>query len=215
MSVKRPRILIGDDHAVVVEGLRRLLDRPEFELIGVADDGLALIKTALELQPDVIITDVTMPSLNGIDAAREIHKRNRRPKIIFFSMHQEIAYVTAALAAGGSGYVVKTAPLEDLVKGIRAVLDGSTYLSKKIAKSVAKVRELRPSRGEKANGPLTHRQREVLQMLAEGKQVKEIAAVLNLSPKTVEFHKYRIMALLGLHSVADLARYAQKRGMVE
>lgn len=215
MSAKRPSILIGDDHAVVVEGLRRNLNPAEFEVVGVADDGLALIKAALELQPDLIITDITMPSLNGIDAAREIHKRNRRLKIIFFSMHQEIAYVTAALAVGGSGYVVKTAPVEELIKGIRAVLDGRTYLCKRIAKSVEKVREIRPTSSQSANDLLTLRQREVLQLLAEGNQVKEIAAVLDLSPKTVEFHKYRIMTLLGLHSVADLARYAQKRGMVE
>ncbi len=212
--MKRSTVLIADDHAVVVEGLRRILDRPEFEVVGIARDGRALLQAATQLQPDVIIADVAMPLLNGIDAVREIHKQNRKLKIIFLTMHPETAYATAALAAGASGYVLKSAAGEELINAIHGVLDGRTYVSKSIAKSVERAREIRSMKNRGPIDLLTHRQREVLQLLAEGKQVKEIAALLNLSPKTVEFHKYRIMDLLGVHTVAGLARHAQKCGIV-
>ena len=212
--MKRSTVLIADDHAVVVEGLRRMLERPEFEVVGAARDGRALLQAAAQLQPDVIIADVAMPLLNGIDAVREIHKQNRKPKIIFLTMHPETAYATAALAAGASGYVLKSAAGEELINAIHDVLDGWTYVSKSIAKSVERALEIRSMKNQSPIDLLTHRQREVLQLLAEGKQAKEIAAVLNLSPKTVEFHKYRIMDLLGVHTVAGLARHAQKWGIV-
>jgi DNA-binding NarL/FixJ family response regulator len=207
-------VLIADDHAVVVEGLRHILDRPEFAVVGVAHDGRALAQAAAELQPDVIITDIAMPSLNGIDAVREIHQRSRKPKIIVLTMHSEVAYATAALAAGASGYVLKSAAGAELISAIREVLTGRTYIAKSIAKSVEHALEIRSTKKRSTVDLLTQRQREVLQLLAEGKQVKEIAAVLELSPKTIEFHKYRIMDLLGLRTVADLTRYALKRGMV-
>lgn len=214
--MKRSRILIADDHAIVVEGLRRLLDRPEFEVVGVASDGRALMQAAAQLQPDLIVTDVTMPLLNGIDAAREIHRLDPKAKIIFLTMHSEIAYATAALSAGASGYVIKSAASDELIDAIHSALKGKPYVSRSISKSVEQARKRRPTNNNRnAPDPLTHRQREVLQLLAEGKQVKEIAAVLNLSTKTIEFHKYRIMAVLDLHTVVDLARYAQKRGIVE
>jgi DNA-binding NarL/FixJ family response regulator len=213
--MKRSRILIADDHAIVVEGLRRVLKRPEFEVVGVAGDGRALIEAAAKLQPEVIITDIAMPLLNGIDAAQAIHRQNRKIKIIFLTMHSELAYVTAALAAGASGYVLKSAAGEELLDAIEAAINGRTYLPESIAKRMKHAREMPPSGIHCVIDQLTHRQREVLQLIAEGKQVKEIAAMLNLSPKTVEFHKYRIMYLLDLRTVADLARYAQKLGMVE
>lgn len=207
--------MIADDHEVVVEGLRRILDRRKFEVVGVANDGRALVQTAQKLRPDVIITDVAMPRLNGIDAAREIHSRNPNLKIIFLTMHPEVAYARAALAAGAAGYVLKSAAGEELIDAIGAALNGRIYISKSIAKSVKDAREIRSTNGHDAVDLLTHRQREILQQLAEGRQVKEIAAGLKLSPKTVEFHKYRIMNLLNLRTVADLARYAQRRGIVE
>ena len=213
--VKPTRILIADDHAVVVEGLRRILDLPEFQVVGVVNDGRALLRAAVELQPDLIVSDVAMPSLNGIDAAREILKQNKKPKIVFLTMHSDVAYASAALTAGASGYLVKSAAGTELIDAVRAVLKGHTYVSKSIAKAVERARQISPRNDRHGIDLLTHRQREVLQMLAEGRQVKEIAAELNLSPKTVEFHKYRIMKLLGLNTVADLARYALKRGMVE
>ena len=213
--MNRSRVLIADDHTIVVEGLRRILDRPEFEVVGVVHDGRGLLQAAVELRLDVIVSDVAMPLLNGIDAAREIHKQNPKLKIIFLTMHSEVAYAMAAIAAGASGYVLKSDVSEELVTAIRNVLNGRTYISKSIAQSVGQARLIRPTNDRRAVDLLTHRQREVLQLLAEGKQVKEIAAVLKLSPKTVEFHKYRIMNLLGLRTVADLTRYAVKRGMVE
>jgi DNA-binding NarL/FixJ family response regulator len=212
--MKRLRILLADDHAVVIEGLRRILDRPEFEVVGVASDGRALLQAAVRLQPDVIITDVAMPLLNGIDAAREIHKQSPTPKIIFLTMHPEAVYATAALAAGASGYLLKSGAGEELISAIRDALEGRTYISKTIAKSVKRAREVRPANDGSTIDGLTRRQREVLQLLAEGRQAKEIAVVLNVSPKTVEFHKYRIMDLLGVRTVADLTRYALKRGIV-
>jgi DNA-binding NarL/FixJ family response regulator len=213
--MKRRKIVIADDHEVVVEGLRRVLDRREFEVVGVANDGRALIQAAEKLRPDVIITDVAMPRLNGIDAACEIHSRNPNLKIIFLTMHPEVAYATAALDAGACGFVLKSAAGEELIGAIGAALDGRIYISKSIAKSVKDAREIGATNDRDAADPLTHRQREILQQLAEGKQVKEIAAVLNLSLTTVEFHKYRMMHLLSLRTVADLARYAQRRGIVE
>jgi DNA-binding NarL/FixJ family response regulator len=212
--MKRSTVLIADDHAVVVEGLRRILDRPEFEVAGVAIDGQALLQAARQSQPDLIITDVAMPMLNGIDAVREIRRQNRKSKVIFLTMHPEIAYATAALAAGASGYVLKSAAGEELINAIHDVLDGRTYVSKSIAKSVEHAREIRSMKNRDPIDLLTHRQREVLQLLAEGRQAKEIAVLLNVSPKTVEFHKYRIMDLLGLHTVAELTRYAVQHGIV-
>jgi DNA-binding NarL/FixJ family response regulator len=162
----------------------------------------------------VIITDVAMPLLNGIDAVHEIHRQNQKPKVVFLTMHPEVPYATAALAAGASGYVLKSAAGEELIDAIRNALNDRTYISKAIAKSVQHAREIRPMVDGRTDDSLTHRQREVLQLLAEGHQAKEIAAVLDLSPKTVEFHKYRIMDLLGVRTVADLILYAMKRGIV-
>jgi len=192
-----------------------MLDRSGLEVVGVAKDGRALVQAASEKRPDVIITDIAMPLLNGVDAAREIHRQNRKAKIIFLTMHPEVAYATAAFAAGASGYVLKSAAGEELIEAIRSVLNGHTYISRSIAKSVEKAREIKHTNTGSAQDLLTHRQREILQLLAEGRQVKEIAGLLKLSPKTVEFHKYRIMSVLGLRTVAGLARHAQKLGMVE
>jgi DNA-binding NarL/FixJ family response regulator len=213
--MKRSTVLIADDHAVVVEGLRRILDRPEFDVVGVANNGRELLRAAVELRPDVIVSDVAMPLLNGIDAAREIHKQHRKTKIIFLTMHPEPAYARAALASGASAYVLKSAAGEELINAIRTTLGGGTYVSKSIAETLERAQQIRPANGINPAEALTSRQREVLQMLAEGKQVKEIAAILGLSAKTVEFHKYRIMDVLGFRTVVDLARYAQKHGIVE
>jgi DNA-binding NarL/FixJ family response regulator len=213
--MRRLRIVIADDHEVVVEGLRRILDRDKFEVTGVASDGRALIRAARKLHPDAIVTDIAMPRLNGIDSVREIHRRDPNLKIVFLTMHSEVAYATAALAAGAAGYVLKSAAGEELIEALDAAFHGRTYISKSIAKSVKDAREIRPPDTHGAFDLLTHRQREILQQIAEGRQVKEIAAGLKLSPKTIEFHKYRIMHLLNLRTVADLARYAQRRGIVE
>jgi DNA-binding NarL/FixJ family response regulator len=212
--MKPATIVLADDHSVVLEGLRRILDRPEFTVIGVAMDGRSLLQVAAKLQPDLVIIDIGMPRLNGIDAARELHKQNRKSKIVFLTMHSEVAYATAALAAGASAFVLKSGAGEELITAIRHALNGRTYVSKAIARAVEAARATRSTPLRGVGDLLTHRQLEVLQLLAEGRQVKEIAALLKLAPKTVEFHKYRIMSLLGVHTVADLTRYAVRRGML-
>lgn len=210
----RTRVLLADDHAIVAEGLRRILGQPEFDVVGVVADGRALLQAAAELKPDVIVTDVAMPLMNGVDAARQIHKQNPRVKIVFLTMHPEPIYATSALAAGASGYVLKTAAADELMDAVRAGLKGKTYVSKSIRKSVGQAHQTRSAKRISLSDQLTERQREVLQLLAEGRQAKEVGAVLNLSAKTVEFHKYRIMKALGAKSVAELARYALKHGLI-
>ncbi len=212
--MKRLRILLADDHPVVIEGLRRLLDRPDFEIVAAVADGRALLQSAAELRPDVIITDLSMPFLNGIEAARQIRKQNPNSKVIFLSMHREAVWATEALAAGGSGYVVKNSAGEELLTAIQCAVNGRVYVAKSIARAVKRSLEVRPGIDRKSTEKLTQRQREVLQLLAEGRQVKEIAAALKVSPKTVEFHKYRIMDTLGPRTVAELARYAAEHGFV-
>jgi DNA-binding NarL/FixJ family response regulator len=208
------RVLLADDHDIVIEGLRRVLDHPDIEIAGAVHDGRALLRAAKEVQPDVIVTDVTMPLLNGIDATRQIRESDSDVKIIFLTMHPDISFATEALAAGGSGYVLKSSAGDELITAIREASKGNTYVSKSIAEAVQQGLSARSNAWRSQEDKLTSRQREVLQLLAEGLAVKEIAARLNLSPRTVEFHKYRIMDELGLRTVAELGRYAARHGLV-
>lgn len=204
--MKRCRILLADDHAVVLEGLRRILDRPDFEIVGTAHDGAAMLRAAAELHPELIIVDVTMPVLNGIEAARELRKSDHSTKFVFLSMHSEAAYARAALAVGGSAYVLKSSAAEELVGAIKTVLDApSTTFAQAEAEPVEK----------RAGTGLTRRQQEVLQLLAGGRSIKEVATLLRLSSRTVEFHKYRVMQALGVRTVAELGAQAAKHGLVE
>ncbi|HLI63367.1 MAG TPA: response regulator transcription factor [Terriglobales bacterium] len=209
--MKRISILLADDHAVVIEGLRRILDQRGFRIVGAVTDGRALMQAAAELQPDVIITDVAMPLLNGIEAVRQIRQQNPASKVLFFTMHPEVIYARQALAAGACGYVLKSSAGEELIVAINEALNGRVHVDESIARAL----QAQPLSSANPIEGLTRRQREVLQLLAEGRQAKEIAATLNVSPKTVEFHKYRIMDMLGVHTVAELARYAAKHGLVE
>jgi len=208
------RILLADDHSVVLEGLRRILNRPEFEVVGAVTDGRALVEAAANLRPDVIIADVSMPSLNGIEAARQICKLNPKSKIIFLTMHPEAIFAVQAMSAGASGYVLKNAAGDELITAIREVLEGRTYVTPSLAEPVMHALQARRKGSQGTTDRLTSRQREVLQLLAEGRTPKEIAAVLNVSYRTVEFHKYRIMETLGLRTVAALAAYAARQGIV-
>jgi len=210
----RWRILLADDHAVVLEGLRRILNRPEFEVVGAVTNGRALVEAASNLRLDVIIADVSMPSLNGIEAARQICKLNPKSKIIFLTMHPEAIFAVQAMSAGASGYVLKNAAGDELITAIREVLEGRTYVTPSLAEPVMHALQARRKGSQGTTDRLTSRQREVLQLLAEGRTPKEIAAVLNVSYRTVEFHKYRIMETLGLRTVAALAAYAAKQGIV-
>ena len=212
--MNRWRILLADDHDIVVEGLRRVLDQPDLEIVGVVNNGRSLLRAAKEIRPDVIVTDVTMPLLNGIDAARQIRKSNPDVKIIFLTMHPDVTFATEALAAGGSGYVLKSSAGDELLTAIREAMRGHIYVTKSIAEAVKHALSSRSNTWRSPLDKLTSRQREVLQLLAEGLHVKDIASRLNVSPRTVEFHKYRIMDELGLHSAAELGRYAARHGIV-
>lgn len=207
--MKRCRILLADDHAVVLEGLRRILDRPDFEIVGEARDGVAMLQAAAELRPEVIIVDVTMPELNGIEAARELRKFDHTTKFVFLSMHSEAAYARAALAVGASAYVLKSSAAEELVDAIDAVLRESPQAVEAADPQAAE------KRARAARVGLTRRQHEVLQLLAEGRSIKEVAMLLHLSSRTVEFHKYRVMQVLGVRTVAALGAHAAKHGLIE
>ena len=183
--MKRWRLLLADDHDIVIEGLRRVLDHPDLEIVGVVHDGRSLLRAAMELQPDIIIADVTMPLLNGIDAARQIRKSNPSVRIIFLTMHRDVAFATEALAAGGSGYVLKNSAGDELLTAIRETMKGHTYVPKSMAEAVKNGLSSRSNAWRSPLDKLTSRQREVLQLLAEGLLVKEIAAKLNVSPRTV------------------------------
>jgi DNA-binding NarL/FixJ family response regulator len=213
--MKRSRLLLADDHDIVLAGLRMVLDQPDFQIVAAVKDGRSLLKAAAELRPDVIITDLTMPLLNGLDAARQIRRLDPQVKIIFLTMHPDIGYATEALALGNCGYVLKSSVAEELPAAIREVLSGRTYVARAIAETVRQALESRSREILPGAGRLTSRQREVLQMLAEGHAVKEIAFTLNVSPRTVEFHKYRIMEELGVKTVAELVRSAMALGIVK
>ena len=210
--MKRPRVLLADDHKIIVEGMRSLL-QSEFELVGTVEDGRAMVAAAKELKPDVIVADISMPLLNGIETARQLKKANVEAKIIFLTMHPDVTYATRALEAGASGYVLKHSAPSELITAIKEALSGRTYVAPAIAKDVLHF-FAKGSRKRRKDviGP-TPRQREVLQLLAEGHLAKDIASILHISIRTVEFHKYRMMENLGLHTNADLNQYAIKHGL--
>ncbi|MEC4668071.1 MAG: response regulator transcription factor [Nitrospirota bacterium] len=210
--MKRPRVLLADDHKIVVEGLRNLLE-PEFELVGTVEDGRALVAAAAELRPDVIVADISMPLLNGIEAARQIKKADSGAKIVFLTMHPDVTYATRAFEAGASGYVLKHSAPSELVTAIREALKGRTYVTPMIAKDVLQSFMDRSHKREDVFHKLTPRQREILQLVTEGRSAKEIASLLNISPRTVEFHKYRMMEDLGLRTNAELIQFAIKHGL--
>ncbi len=210
--MKRPRVLLADDHKIVVEGLRSLLEA-EFELVGTVEDGWAMVAAAAELRPDVIVADISMPLLNGIEAARQIKKTDSGAKIVFLTMHPDVTYATRAFEAGASGYVLKHSASSELVTAIREALKGRTYVTPMIAKDVLQSFMDRSHKREDTFHKLTPRQREVLQLVTEGRSAKEIASLLNVSPRTVEFHKYRMMEDLGLRTNAELIQFAIKHGL--
>ncbi len=207
----KPKVVLADDHNILTEGLKALL-ASEFEIVATASNGRAAIKAARNLNPAVVVLDISMPLLNGIDTAREIRKVNPKIKIVFLSMHTELTYVREAFAAGASGYVVKQSVGVDLQVAIRRALLGKTYTTPGVVKEGVDV--LPQSRRRRSSIQITSRQREVLQLLAEGRSAKEAAAILNLSPRTVEFHKYRIMQRLGLQTTAELTQFAIKRRII-
>ncbi len=209
----RPRILLADDHTLVLEGIHKIL-QDDFDVIGMVEDGRALVEAAQRLEPEVIILDISMPLLNGLEAARQITKLLPNSKLIFLTMHADPTYATEAFQAGASGFLLKRSAASELTQAIHAVLKNQYYVTPIIAKDLlsplVQVSPQSPPKGV----TLTPRQREVLQLVAEGKSTKEIATVLNISVKTVEFHKSHIMKELDLHTTAELTKYAMAHGLV-
>lgn len=210
--MKPVRLLVAEDHALVVEGVRRILP-PGFTIVGEVADGRALVAEAARLHPDIVLVDISMPLLNGIEAARQLREVEPKAKIIFLTMHPDVSYAMAALRSGGSGYVLKSSAASEIVTAIRQVLAGGTYVTAPIDKAVARART-RENAGPKAGFfKLTARQREVLQLIGEGRSTKEIAGLLHVSPRTVEFHRRRIIETLRLRTAAELIRYAVRGGV--
>ena len=205
-------VLLADDHQVVREGLKLLLEQEGFHVVAEASDGQQAVQLAKQFQPDVAVLDVAMPILNGLDAAREIQKVSENTKPIILTMHTESHYILEGLQAGAKGFVMKTHAAEDLVRAIREASRGHTYLSPEVSQTVVQAYQdkvdIRPE-------PLSPRERQVLQLIAEGKSTKEVAGLLNISVKTAETHRTRIMVKLDLHETAGLVRYAIRRGMIE
>lgn len=208
----RHRIVIADDHEIMLDGLRRILE-PEFEIVATAADGRELVAKIESLTPEVAVADISMPMLNGLDALRQVKSAHFRTAFIFLTGVPDTSLATQAFRLGASGYVLKYAAAEELVTAIRAAVAGKTYITPRIAKEVLQNLMSHP---EEVTGPgLTTREREVLQLLAEGKAIKEIATILNISPRTVEFHKNNVVAKTGLRTSAELARYAARSGLVQ
>jgi DNA-binding NarL/FixJ family response regulator len=206
-------VLLADDHALVLEGLCKVLE-PDFEIVGIVEDGRALVEKAAALRPDVIIADITMPLLNGLEAVRQIRKSDPKAKVIMLTMHSDPTYAAEALEAGCCGYVLKHAAAAELVIAIREALRGRTYVTPRIeGDAIDAIRQGR-RRHQKSAAQLTPRQREVLQLVAEGRSFQEIADILHVSKRTVEFHKYRIKQDLGLRTTAEFTQYAIKHGVI-
>jgi two-component system response regulator NreC len=206
------RVLLADDHPVFRQGLRALLEREKFDVVGEASDGLEAIAAAERLQPQVVVIDLAMPSLNGVDAVREIVKRVPRAKAVLLTMHTEEYHVLEALRAGAKACVSKSQAAEHLLQAIKDVCAGGVYLSPHVSGAVV---QAYLAKTELPYDPLTPRERQVLQLIAEGKTTKEAAAVLDVSVKTAETHRTNLMEKLDIHSTAGLVRYAIRRGLLQ
>jgi DNA-binding NarL/FixJ family response regulator len=213
MERNRPRIMIADDHTLVAEACKRLLEA-EYEVVATVGDGRALVRVAATLKPQVIVIDIGMPLLNGLDAAQQIKQLMHSVKLVFLTMNPDADLAAEAFRRGASAYLLKTCAASELVVAVREVLKGKSYLSPAIAKDTVDFL-LRQDKELIAEGQrLTERQREVLQLIAEGKSMKEVASVLNLTPRTVAFHKYRIMEVLNAKSNSQLVQYAIRNHLI-
>ena len=207
----RPRVLLADDHALLVGAFEKLL-AGECDVVGQCNDGRALVAEAAKLQPDVIVLDISMPLLNGLEAGRQIKQQFRNIKLIFVTMNEDPDLAAEAFRAGASGYVLKRSAAAELTTAIHEVMLGRSYITPLVATGL--VGSLMHTDDPKSTGALTGRQREVLQLLAEGHSMKQVAGVLNLTPRTVAFHKYRMMEQLKVKSTAELIQYAVKHHIV-
>lgn len=205
-------VLIADDHQVFLDGMESLLEAEGYQVVAHASDGHAAVQLGRKHLPDIAVLDITMPKLNGLDAAQKILKTSPDTRVIVLTMHKESAYVMEALQSGVTGYVLKTQAAQDLLEAIKSVITDNVYLSPGISRSVVDACLARNAPGD---DPLTLREREVLQLIAEGQKTKQIADVLNVSVKTAESHRSRIMSKLDIHDTAGLVRYAIRRGLIE
>jgi DNA-binding NarL/FixJ family response regulator len=210
----RLRVLVADDQPIVLQGLRNVLE-PEFEIVGEARDGQALLAAAERTKPDIIVTDIAMPLLNGIEAARRIKKTDPNVKIVFLTMHAEMVYATEALKSGGSAFVLKSSGGEELLTAIREAVSGRKFVTAAMAARVLQALASRGSRRTKGLECLTKRQTEVLRLTAEGKTLDQVAETLHISRNTAKSHKHRLMEELQLHTAAGLTRYAIEHELVE
>jgi two-component system response regulator NreC len=211
------RLLIGDDHELMRQGLRRILEEvPDWEVVAEAADGRAAVQATLSAQPDVAILDIGMPQLNGIDATAQIVRKRPSVQVLILSMHEEEAYVTRAMRAGARGYLLKDAAGADLVAAVAAVASGKSYFSPAVAKVVLEgyVKGFSDRGGADRYDSLSEREREVFQLVAEGKSTKEVAELLSVSPATVETHRAHILQKLDLHNTAELVLYAVRHGVI-
>jgi len=204
--------MLADDHQIIRQSLRVLLEREGLKIVGEASNGQEAVRIAESLHPDVAVLDVSMSVLNGIDAAKEIQKVSPQTKTVFLTIHDEDPYLLDALRVGAKGYVVKTHAAENLVQAIREASRGGVYLSPEVSRAVVQAYQ---NKTELSSEPLSPRERQVLQLIAEGKTTKEVAGVLNISVKTAETHRTRLMEKLDIHETAGLVRYAIRRGLVQ
>jgi two-component system response regulator NreC len=205
-------VVLADDHAVVRQGIRMLLEREKFEIVGEAGDGLEAVRLAEQFHPDVAVLDLSMPRMNGVTAVEKIRKVSPRTKTILLTMYTEEHHILEALRAGVNGCVVKTQAAEQLLLAIREVCAGGVYLSPSVSGAVV---QAYLNKIDLPYDPLTDRERQVLQLVAEGKRTKEIALVLGVTAKTAETHRVKVMEKLDIHSTAGLVRYAIRRGLVQ
>src|SRR5216684_616924 len=206
------RILLADDHALIRQGMKALLEKQGFQVVGEASDGQETLRSVEKTQPDIAILDISMPILNGVDAARELKKRAPRTKVILLTQHDEDQYVTESLRAGVKGYVLKSQAAQDLVHAIQEVCHGSIYLSPNISRAVV---DAYLSKTYVSTNPLSGRERQVLQLVGEGKSTKDVALQLGISVKTAESHRARLMKKLDIHKIERLVRYAIRRGLIQ
>lgn len=220
---KKTKVLLVDDHMVVLEGIKRLVsEQPDFEVVGTASDGLQAIREAESLRPDIIIMDIGIPNLDGVQATHDIKRWNERIKVIIFTMYTDMAHAVSLYREGISAYVLKGDPVSDLVTALKAVRDGGTYFSTVINETIREHMQQLEMGGAKSAREvqdgvalLSIREKEVFPLLADGKTIKEIAETLCISPKTVETHKYNIMEKLGVDSIADLTKIAIRKKLIE
>jgi len=210
---KRPRILIADDHNLVAELCKKLLET-EFDVVGAVSDGRALVRVAGELKPDVVVLDITMPILNGLDAGRQVKEMLPAVKLVYLTMNTDVEVAAEAFERGASAYLLKTCASAEMVLAVREVLRGKSYIAQGLSRDAIDCLRWQHKNLVKEDERLTDRQREVLQLLAEGKVMKEVGGILNMTARTVAYHKYRMMEVLGAKSSAELVKYAVRNHMV-